>query len=149
MSNYSWDEYFLDIAKTVSKKSKDPSTKVGAVIVRPDKTVASTGFNGFPRNIIDLEERYNDREMKLKIIQHAEVNASIFAKESIEGYTLYTWPFMPCDRCMLQMIQHGIKRIVFPTPTPEQAVRWAPAFEISKRYAAEAWVDLTEIAIEQ
>jgi deoxycytidylate deaminase len=42
----SWDEYFLNIAKVVSIKSKDPKCPVGAVIVSEDNIILSTGFNG-------------------------------------------------------------------------------------------------------
>jgi dCMP deaminase len=60
-----WDERYLSLAKEIATWSKDPSTQVGAVIVGSKKEVLSQGFNGFPRNINDSDERYNDR----KIIQ--------------------------------------------------------------------------------
>ena len=59
-----WDERFIELARLVAAWSKDPSTKVGAVIVRPDRTVASVGFNGFARGVDDTEERLNDRALK-------------------------------------------------------------------------------------
>ena len=48
-----FDTYFINIADVVRTKSKDPSTKVGAVIVGPDRQVISTGYNGFPRNVCE------------------------------------------------------------------------------------------------
>lgn len=107
-----WDIRFLKLAKEVSSWSKDPSTKVGAVIVRPNGSVCSVGFNGFAQRVKDTPERYADRELKYKLIVHGEINAREFANESIKGYTLYTYPFMPCERCAGPMIQAGIAKVV-------------------------------------
>ena len=52
-----WDELFIEMAFLVSEKSKDPSTKVGCVLVSKDNTVLSTGNNGFPRGVKE-EESY-------------------------------------------------------------------------------------------
>lgn len=124
-----WDLFYLGMAKYVSKKSKDPSTQVGAVIVRPDRTLASIGFNGFPQGMNDDPALYANREEKLSRVIHAEINAREFAKESVKGYTIYVWPFMPCDRCAGQMIQAGIARFVFPEATEDQKSRWQSAFD--------------------
>ena len=70
-----WDRYFLDLALLNAQMSKDPSTKVGAVIVGPDREVRSMGFNGFPRGIADTRERLECREVKLDLVVHAEMNA--------------------------------------------------------------------------
>ena len=66
-----WILYFLKIARTIAEQSKDPSTKVGAVIVSPDKQIISTGYNGFPVGVDDAPERYEDRPTKLKMVVHA------------------------------------------------------------------------------
>ena len=63
-----WDRRFLELANFVASWSKDPSTKVGAVIVRADRTVASMGFNGFPRGVLDHEGRYADRATKYAMV---------------------------------------------------------------------------------
>jgi deoxycytidylate deaminase len=73
--NRTQDERYLALAKEVSTWSKDPSTQVGAVTVGSKKEVLSQGFNGFPRNIKDTDERYNNRETKYKFVVHAEMNA--------------------------------------------------------------------------
>lgn len=112
LKRYVWDRRFLDLAKEISSWSKDPSTKVGAVIVRPDRSVCSVGFNGFARHVKDLPERYADRELKLQLTVHAEINAKNFAREPIHGYTLYNYPYMPCGPCTAELINCGIKRIV-------------------------------------
>lgn len=133
----SWDRHFLAMCDLVASKSKDPSTKTGAVIVRPDKTVVSTGFNGFPKNMPDHEEWYNDRPEKYSRIVHCEMNALLHAYEKCEGYTLYTTG-CSCDRCFVHMLQAGIKRFVYWEDTPDMRKRWQEAFNRVQRYAAEA-----------
>jgi dCMP deaminase len=105
-----WDKRFLELAALVGGWSKDPSTKVGAVIVRPDRTIASLGYNGFPRGVDDT---YKDREHKLLRTVHAEMNAILSAREPVNGYTLYVTPLCPCSNCAAAIIQSGIKRIVY------------------------------------
>lgn len=108
-----WTLYFLDLAHAAASKSKDPSTRVGAVIVRPDKTIASIGFNGFPRGICDYEVDLENREEKYKKITHAEMNAILHCRDqSIEGYSLYVDPLLPCVRCAVHIIQAGIKHVI-------------------------------------
>lgn len=146
MNKLTWDEWFIQLASIYAKKSKDPSTQVGAIIVRPDKkTIAGHGYNGFPRQIEDTEERLNDRVVKYALIIHAEMNALINAREPVDGYTLYTVPFMPCDRCFIHMVQAGIKRFVYPKATAEQETRWGEAFARVKALAVEAKVELVEL----
>ena len=94
--------------------SKDPSTKVGAVIVDAKKRVVSTGRNGFAMGIADTPERLNNRELKYKLTIHAERNAIIFAKQDLAKCTIYTFPLAPCASCASIMIQSGIIRVVFP-----------------------------------
>lgn len=111
-----WDLRFLDMAKLVAGWSKDPRTKVGCVIVRQDKTIASVGFNGLPRGIEDLPGRLYDRDTKHKLILHAEENALAFHRQGSDGgsLTLYTWPVPPCSQCACRIIQAGICRVVSP-----------------------------------
>lgn len=141
-----WDHYYIGMARYVSTGSKDPSTKVGAVIVRPDKSVASVGFNGFPQAMPDNEALYANRDEKYSRIIHGEVNALTFCRDqSVRGYTLYSVPFIPCDRCFVQMVQAGIARFVAPKATPEQLTRWGEALDKVRRYAAECNVSLVEL----
>lgn len=116
-SQRKWDDRYLELAQLVASWSKDPSTQCGAVIVRPDRTVASVGFNGFPRGCDDSDELYADRPTKYSRVVHAEVNAVLHCRDPfpLEGYTLYTYPanLSPtCDRCATVVIQSGIDRIV-------------------------------------
>lgn len=116
-----WDRRYLELATLVAGWSKDPSTKCGAVIVRPDRTLASVGFNGFPIGCDDSEELYLNRDLKLARVVHGEVNAIIHASESVVGYTLYTVGISQkdksvwgpsCDRCSAHIVQAGITRVV-------------------------------------
>ena len=141
-----WDRRFLDLASLVSSWSKDPSTKTGAVIVGPDKAVISVGFNGFPKGMPDNEELYANRDEKYSRVVHCEVNALLFAGRAIPpDSTLYTVPFMSCDRCVVQMLQAGIKRFIAPKATGERAERWAEAFERTRKYITECGGILIEV----
>ena len=119
-----WDYRFLDMAAMVASWSKDPSTKVGAVIVAPDRTVVSLGYNGFPRGMRDSLELYLDRDEKLKRVVHAEMNAILTARRDLTDCTLYTWPFLPCNQCASMIMQTGITRVVSVTAEKELAERW-------------------------
>ena len=135
-----WDTRFLELAKHVAQWSKDPSTKCGAVIVRSDKTIASMGYNGFPRGIEDSTDLLSNREEKYKRVIHAEMNAILTAREPLLDYTLYTWPFMTCERCAVHVIQAGIKRVVSLVPTGEQSERWGESFHTAQRLYDEAGI---------
>ena len=87
-----WNKWFLGLAEYVSTASKDPSTKVGAVIVDDERRVVSLGYNGLPRGVDDTEERLNNRDLKYRIIVHAERNSLLFARGSVKGCTIYTYP---------------------------------------------------------
>lgn len=138
-----WDMRFALMAKLVSLWSKDPSTKVGSVLVRPDKTIASVGFNGFPKGVPDRADWYLDKGIKYKIVKHAEENAILFANENISGYTLYVYPLPPCSSCAGDIIQRGIKRVVAIVPAG-QAHRIADtsfAFDLSMHMFRSAGVE--------
>lgn len=110
-----WDKRFMDLADHVAKWSKDPSTKVGAIIVNQNKQILSIGYNGFPRGVEDRQWRYDDREMKYLFVAHAERNAIDNAFTDIRGSTLYT-SLCPCNECAKSIIQKGIARVVTKPP---------------------------------
>ena len=139
-----WDKRFLALAQHVSTWSKDPSTKTGAVIVN-GRRVVSLGYNGFPQGMPDLPELYENREEKYSRVVHCEINALLFVARSVRGCTLYTWPFLSCDRCFVQMAQAGIMRFVAPQASPEQLERWSKSFERVRRYAREMCVVVQEV----
>ncbi len=138
-----WNERFLNLAIHISNWSKDPSTKVGCVVVGPDREIRSTGFNGLPRGIEDNSDRLNNREIKYPMICHAEENAIMHAARigiSLKGCTAYvTWP--PCTRCARSLIQAGILTVIYPKNT-EIPDRWASDFELSMNMFKEAGIEL-------
>jgi dCMP deaminase len=108
-----WDEYFLNIAKAVSTKSKDPKCAVGAVIASSDNVVLSTGFNGFARGVEDDENVLANADEKIKLICHAEQNAIVNAARigvSLQGASMFVTKF-PCLACCNAIIQAGITLI--------------------------------------
>jgi dCMP deaminase len=134
-----WDKRFIELAQHVSLWSKDPSTKVGAVITDKQQRIISLGFNGFPRGVMDSDERLENREVKYKIVVHGEVNAILFAGRALHGCTVYTWPFLSCSTCTSIIINAGIKRIVAPEYFPE---RWKESFDLSLKLYKEARVQV-------
>lgn len=152
-----WHSHFLELALLNARMSKDPSTKVGAVIVGPDREIRSTGFNGFPRGIADTPERLNDRDTKLKLVVHAEMNAILNAARvgvSVKGCTLYlaatddsglVWGGPPCTRCTVEAIQAGIISIV---SHPFKCVpsRWKDDIEMASALLDEAGVAFHAVA---
>lgn len=108
-----WDARFMELAALVGSWSKDPSTKVGAVIVRPDRTIVSAGYNGFPRGVPDRPEDYANRGVKYPRVVHAEVNAIVTSHGQTTGCTIYT-TMMPCPQCAALIIQAGLVRVVAP-----------------------------------
>lgn len=123
-----WDQRFIRVAREVSSWSKDPGTRVGAVLVK-DRRIIATGYNGFPENVADTEKRYQDRETKLSLTVHAEVNALLNAAKNgaqTKGSTLYV-TFPPCVHCSTCIIQAGVTKIVCPDPLTAPA-RWLKNF---------------------
>jgi len=118
-----WDARYLGLAELMSTWSKDPSKQVGAAIMRPDKTVASTGFNGLPSSVPDTPAVLHDRQLKLELVVHAEINAIQNALwEDLRGYTMFVFPLPPCAECADRIIHEGIQRVVAPAIYPES--RW-------------------------
>lgn len=110
-----WDKRYMKMAKLISTWSKDPSTKVGAILVGEKGQIISTGYNGFARGIDDSEERYNNRELKYKYIVHGEMNCvfnAIHSNADPRNSTLYVYGLPICHDCAKSIIQVGIKRIV-------------------------------------
>jgi dCMP deaminase len=114
----SWDEYFMGIAMLAAKRSKDPSTQVGACIVSPENIIISTGYNGMPKGCSDDEfpwERSgeDENETKYPFVVHAELNAILNANgRDLRGSRLYVALF-PCNECAKAIIQCGIKEVIY------------------------------------
>ena len=113
----SWDEYFMGVAMLAARRSKDPSTQVGACIVSADNIIISTGYNGMPKGCSDDEfpwERSGaENETKYPYVVHAELNAVLNANgRDLRGSKLYVALF-PCNECAKAIIQSGIREIVY------------------------------------
>ena len=137
-----WDDRFIGLAAHVSQWSKDPSTKVGAVIVDEANRIISVGFNGFPARVRDTPERYGDRDTKLHLIVHADANALLFAGRSVKGCRMYTYPFPPCSTCAGLIIQSGIREVVSVWPMISILERWGADLEKAAEMYQEAGVSI-------
>lgn len=111
-----WDRRFCELARYISEWSKDPNAKVGAVVFSKKGGNISIGYNGFPMGVEDSAERLTDKEVKLELVVHAEVNALIAAGSRAEGSILYVWGKPICARCAGPIIQAGVKRVVALAP---------------------------------
>ena len=135
-----WDQRFIDLAMHIADWSKDPSTKVGAVVVDPlTRRVVSTGFNGFPVGVEDTADRLENREIKYEMVVHAEQNALVFAGPQAAGCTLFVTPLPPCARCAVVIIQARIARVVCPKPDLTREP-WATQSSIAESMFNEAKV---------
>lgn len=155
-SQLNWINFFFDVCDTISKKSKDPSTKVGCVIVNSGNSIISTGYNGFPigvkDDVLDLSndeiktsKRY-ERPEKYFWTSHAEENAIAFAARngvSLNGATLFVNRMQPCTRCTRLIIQSGIKKIyVLQDVSEETVLRWKEDNNIADIMLQEAGVEI-------
>lgn len=140
-SQESWLDHYYALANLVATRSKDPSKKVGAVIIDEYRRVVSTGFNGFPRGVNDDPLRYSLKATKYKLIVHSEANAILSAAVPVIGFTIVTTKF-PCSDCTKLIIQSGIKRVFSPPPTTSSP--WAEDAEWSLLMMKEAGIYLKE-----
>lgn len=139
MSRPSWDQTFLDLATVIARRSKDPSSQVGAVIVDARRRVVSLGYNGYPRGIEDTADT-DPREIKLWKTIHAEENALLFAGRSLEFCTLYV-THHPCPTCAAKIVQAGIRRVVYLRQL-EFEKRWADQLDVSRSIFSQAGVSV-------
>lgn len=132
-----WNKRFLDLCEHVATWSKDPSTKLGSVIVDDKKRIVSVGYNGFPRGVDDRHERYDDRPTKYLFVAHAERNALDNAPMMVDNCTMYV-TLEPCVECAKSIIQKGITRVVTYRPKREDTFNW----DISRQMFKESGVEL-------
>ena len=110
----SWEQTYFDMIEALRGKSKDPSSQFASLIVGTNHEIRSTGFNGFPRGVKDSPERYANREIKYKLVVHAEQNAILNAARvgiPLDGCILYVDSY-PCSNCAKSIIQAGIVEVV-------------------------------------
>lgn len=144
MYNNKWSSHWLRVAFVLSEVSKDPSTKVGCVIIGKNNEVLSTGYNGLPRGADDEVEERLVRPEKLLWFEHAERNAIYNAARvgiPLEGSTAYS-TLCPCMDCARGLIQSGIKRVVCPQPDLEKYSLWADQFKKAEQLYEECRVNL-------
>jgi dCMP deaminase len=137
-----WDKRFLKLAHEVASWSKDKSTRVGAIIVDEYKIVRSVGYNGIPRNLNDNLEHRNNRPLKYKYFSHAEENC--LSNMNIVGIsslncTMYV-TMCPCSSCSRNIIQSGIKEVVYLNTSDHCIHRWEDDAKISLEMLNEAGI---------
>lgn len=114
----SWEDYFMSMAFLAAKRSKDPSTQVGACIVNEDRKIVGVGYNGFPHGCSDDEFPWDKNtvdalDSKYMYVCHAEVNAVLNKLSAdLKNCTLYVALF-PCNECAKVIIQSRMKEIVY------------------------------------
>lgn len=140
-----WDEYFMGLALLSAKRSKDPSTQVGACIVNDDNRVVSVGYNGFAFGCSDEEFPW-DREgdflnTKYPYVVHAELNAILNVRGvSLHGARIFIALF-PCNECSKAIIQSGIKEVVYLSDKYAET----DSVKASKKMLQAAGVKLTQL----
>lgn len=147
-----WPEYFFEMCKTVSLKSKDESIKVGCVIVGNEHNILSTGFNGFCRGMKDDLDENKDRYQrpnKYYFTEHAERNAIYNAARNgikIEGASLYIVGLPPCIDCARAIIQSGIKSVNILINNKDSYERWKKNVDIAIEQMSEVgiWINIKE-----
>jgi len=140
-----WDKRWLEIAENISTWSKDPSTQIAAIAVK-DKRLIATGYNGFPRNIEDLDDRWNNREEKYKYVVHAEMNCiynANYHNQSLKGSTMYIVGLPVCHECAKGIIQAGVVRVV--AEFKDAPLKWARSTEITEKMFKEAGIIYDQI----
>lgn len=153
-----WDRIWMADALAVALKSKDPSTRVGAVLTTFDNDKITEGWNGFPRGIADTDERLADRDMKLQLVVHGEMNAVFNAVRmgvSLRNTRLYMvatdksgalWGGPPCTRCVVECIQAGIVEYVS-YPLKLSPSRWHASCEFAGSLIREAGLTYREVPL--
>lgn len=140
----SWDEWFMRHVYLVSTKSKDPKTKIGAILVK-NYHVISTGYNGFPIGVKDEKERYIDRQTKYRFIVHAEDNCILTAARfgiATGGTIMYT-NGIPCCECAKSIIQGGVTQVVVHAQWPDMThSAWVESVAVSKQMFEESGIKL-------
>jgi dCMP deaminase len=104
----SLEEYALALAEAASARSEDPYRRVGACLVRSDKTVISLGYNGAPPGV---EIDWKDRDERRRWVVHAEANALRYARPG--EVELLATTSLPCETCMLMIASYGVRRVYF------------------------------------
>ncbi len=140
-----WDTYFMGVAALSAKRSKDPSTQVGACIVNPKNHIVGIGYNGLPNGLSDDLYPWDKEgaflETKYPYVVHAEPNAILNATVSLEDASMYVTLF-PCHECAKLIIQSGIKTLIYGSDKYQDK----DSFKASKRMLSDAGVTIRQMA---
>tara|TARA_Y100000310_G_C20565090_1_gene755088 strand:+ start:577 stop:1194 length:618 start_codon:yes stop_codon:yes gene_type:complete len=109
----SWGEWFMGLAMYAATRSKDPTTKCGAVLVGVRNSQVALGYNGFPPEVIDRISRLEARTLRLRYTQHAERNVLDNAAFDTQDSTMYSTLF-PCQECAKSLITKQVALVVAP-----------------------------------
>lgn len=127
----SWDNYFLEMAEVIAKRSPDKKRQVGCVIVDEHRRVVATGYNGTPASYDDSNIDWWDRSVKDRIVIHAEANALIYADgPRLRGGTLYC-SYSPCINCAKLIAGAGIDRVVYREQFDDAGLEMLKEFQVS------------------
>lgn len=140
-----WNDYFMGLAQAAAAKSKDPSSKVGAVIVDMNRRIVSIGYNGPPRGTND-NYAYSSREVKLRRVLHAEENAILFAGRPLRGCAIYC-THHPCAHCAALICQVGIVEVYCPQVDSGFAARWEADITCASAMFMEVGVQRIPVAL--
>jgi dCMP deaminase len=146
--DYKWHVRYLRLAREISTWSKDPSRQIGAVAVSDTGQVLSTGYNGFPRGILDSKERYTDRQTKYKFVVHAEMNCiynATFNGVNLADSTLYVYGLPMCSECGKGVIQVGIKSVYW-TASDKVPEHWLESVKFTESMFKEARIKIENIS---
>lgn len=140
-----WNEVFMRGVYNISWKSKDPKTKIGAILVKDNIPIVQC-FNGFPRLIRDDVRKYADRNLKRKMVAHAEANTIFLSArlgKNTYDATCYTQG-IPCSNCAIALIQGGIKEIIVHKQWPNltHSPEWVDSIELSNSLLKEAGIPI-------
>lgn len=140
-----WRRRYYALASHVAQWSKDPRTKVGAVVIGEDPRNLTVGYNGFPSGIADTQERLDDPPVKYKLMQHAERNALDNARFDLRGGAIVSTMF-PCVECAKTIISRGIACVVCPpAPPPIAEPSWRDDLALSREILEEAGVKIVTV----
>jgi dCMP deaminase len=143
-----WDEYFMGIALLSAKRSKDPSTQVGACIINKNKKVVGLGYNGFPigcdDDFLPWDREGDFLETKYPYVCHAELNAILNSIKDLHECSIYVALF-PCNECAKAIIQSGIKEVVYLSDKYQET----PSNTASKKMFQMSGVKLRQLILEK
>lgn len=140
-----WLNRFMKIAEDVSEWSKDPSSKIGAVIISNTGRILATGYNGFSSRFNDTEDLYQNREFKYSRIIHAEMNALINALNygiNIDNSLLFVYGLPVCNECAKIISNTNIKTVVMKYKHSE---KWEESFKITKEIFKECGIEVIDL----